>query len=127
MNKVVPNMSAKIKKLNEILKTLERNSEIEEVALISLKGQVMSANLHQDTNEKAIAAMSATIASVGRRVGSVLKAGDTNSITINGANSIVILNHLSSAVIIATAPADAKIGLIDYELTNAGKQIEEFL
>ena len=127
MNKVVPNMSAKIKKLNEILKTLERNSEIEEVALISLKGQVMSANLHQDTNEKAIAAMSATIASVGTRVGSVLKAGDTNSITINGANSIVILNHLSSAVIIATAPADAKIGLIDYELTNAATQIEEFL
>lgn len=123
MNKI----SSKIKKLNEILKALERNSDITEVALVSMKGQVMSANLHVDTDEKAIAAMSATIASVGSRVGKVLKAGDTKSINIHGSDSLVILNQLTDAVIIATAPADAKIGLIDYELTNAGKQIEEYL
>ena len=123
MNKI----SSKIKKLNEILKALERNSDITEVALVSMKGQVMSANLHVDTDEKAIAAMSATIASVGSRVGKVLKAGYTKSINIHGSDSLVILNQLTDAVIIATAPADAKIGLIDYELTNAGKQIEEYL
>ncbi len=120
-------ISSKIKKLNEILKALERNSDITEVALVSMKGQVMSANLHVDTDEKAIAAMSATIASVGSRVGKVLKAGNTKSINIHGSDSLVILNQLTDAVIIATAPADAKIGLIDYELTNAGKQIEEYL
>jgi len=123
----VNKISSKIKKLNEILKALERNSDITEVALVSMKGQVMSANLHVDTDEKAIAAMSATIASVGSRVGKVLKAGDTKSINIHGSDSLVILNQLTDAVIIATAPADAKIGLIDYELTNAGKQIEEYL
>ena len=103
-------MSEKINKLSEILKDLERNSEIDEVALVSLKGQVMSANLHNGTDEKAIAAMSATLTSVGSRVGSVLNAGETASMVINGEKSIVILSKLSSAVIIATAPASAKIG-----------------
>ena len=120
-------ISSKQKKLAEILKELERNSEITEAALVSTKGQVMSAQLDKETDEKAIAAMSATLSSVGNRVAGVLKSGNISAINLHGSQSIIILHQLDSAVLIATAPADAKIGLIDYELANACKKIEEYL
>ncbi len=120
-------MSAKIKQLTEILKDLERNSEVTGVALVSIKGQLMCASLHKDVDEKAISAMSAAMVSVGTRVGQVLNAGTTSSIVINASQSIVILNQLSAAVLISTAPPDAKIGLIDFEISNTLEKINGIL
>ena len=120
-------MSAKIKQLTDILKDLERNSEVTGVALVSTKGQLMCASLHKDADEKAISAMSAAMVSVGTRVGQVLNAGATSSIVINASQSIVILNQLSAAVLISTAPPDAKIGLIDFEISNILEKINRIL
>ena len=120
-------MSAKISRLTEILKDLEKNSEVTGVALVSKKGQLMCASLHKDADEKAISAMSAAMVSVGTRVGQVLDAGVTSSIVINASQSIVILNQLGSAVLISTAPSDAKIGLIDFEISSAIEQIDGIL
>ena len=120
-------MSAKAEKINDILLELEKNSEIDNSALVSLKGQMMASALHNDIDERALAAMTAALTSVGSRVGDTLSSGKTGSIVINGSNKLVVLNQLSQAVLIALAPADAKIGLIDFEINSALDKIKMVL
>ncbi len=120
-------MSAKADKINEILKELENNSEISNSALISLKGQMMASALHNDVDAKAVAAMTAALTSVGSRVADTLKTGKTSSIVISGADKLIILSQLAQAVLIALAPADAKIGLIDFEISAAVDKIKMVL
>jgi len=120
-------MSAKAEKIHNILIELEKNSEIDNSALINLKGQMMASALHKETDERAIAAMTAALTSVGSRVGDTLKSGKTKSIVINGSKKLVILSQLSQAVLVALAPADAKIGLIDFEVNSALDRIKMVL
>ncbi len=112
-------MSAKSEKIKQILNELEKNSEVSNSALISLKGQMMASALHSDVDEKDVAAMTAALTSVGTRVADTLKSGKTTSIIISGADQVIILHQLSQAVLIALAPSDAKIGLIDFEISGA--------
>ena len=109
-------MSAKSEKIKQILNELEKNSEVSNSALISLKGQMMASALHSDVDEKAVAAMTAALTSVGTRVADTLKSGKTQSIVISGDNQMIILHQLSQAVLIALAGSDSKIGLIDFEI-----------
>lgn len=116
-------MSAKIEKLSAILKELEQNCEVDGSALVSSKGQVMCSALHQDVDEKAVSAMAAALSSIGSRVGEVLASGEPKGILVDGVSKMVMLRQIESAVLIATAPAGSKIGLIDFELDNASKRI----
>jgi len=120
-------MSAKSEKIVDILYDLEKNSEVSNSALISLKGQLMASALHKDVDEKAVAAMTAALTSVGSRVADTLKSGKTGSITISGANKLIVLQQLAQSVLIAIAPADAKIGLIDFEINAALDKIKMVL
>ncbi|MHA1785002.1 MAG: roadblock/LC7 domain-containing protein [Promethearchaeota archaeon] len=120
-------MTAKEEKLKQILLELEKNSEVTNSAIISHKGQLMTSALHNDMDERAIAAMSAALQSVGMRVGSTLKTGRVQSIVINGDAQLVILEELNQALLVAIAPADAKIGLIDFEVSNALDKIKMVL
>ena len=52
-------MSAKEEKIMGILLDLEKNSEVQNSALISLKGQMMASALHKDIDARALAAMTA--------------------------------------------------------------------
>ncbi len=120
-------MSAKSEKIKGILFDLEKNSEISNSALISLKGQMMASALHSDVDERAVGAMTAALTSVGTRVAETLKTGKTGSIIISGSDKIIVVNQLSQSVLIALAPADAKIGLIDFELNAAIDKIKMVL
>ena len=120
-------MSAKSEKIKDILFDLEKNSEISNSALISLKGQIMASALHSDVDERAVGAMTAALTSVGTRVAETLKTGKTGSIIISGSDKIIVVNQLSQSVLIALAPADAKIGLIDFELNAAIDKIKMVL
>lgn len=120
-------MSAKIEKMISILKELEKNCEINNSAMVSLKGQMMASALHSDVDEKGLAAMTAALTSVGNRVADNLQSGRTSSITIAGSDKLIVLHQLSQAVLIALAPADAKIGLIDFEINMAIDKIKMVL
>ena len=120
-------MSAKSEKIQEILYELEKNSEVSNSALVTLKGQMMASALHKDVDEKAVAAMTAALTSVGARVADTLKTGKTGSIIISGADKLVVLQQLAQAVLVAIAPADAKIGLIDFEIIAALDKIKMVL
>ncbi len=120
-------MSAKIKKLEELLKQLEADSEVDGCALVSDRGQLMVAALHQGVDEKAVSAMAAALVSIGGRVGTALESGEPKNIVIEGISKTIIVRKLSSSALIATAPKDAKIGLIDFEMDKAVGSIEGVL
>lgn len=120
-------MSGKIKKLTECLKTLEANSEVDGCALVSDRGQVMAAALHKDVDDKAVSAMAAALMSIGGRVGSALGSGNPKNIVIEGGDKTVIVRKIKNAAIIATAPSDAKIGLIDFEMSKTSTEVNEIL
>ncbi|MEJ2249821.1 MAG: roadblock/LC7 domain-containing protein [Candidatus Lokiarchaeota archaeon] len=105
-------MSAKEEKIKDILKELEKNSEVSNSAIISLKGQMMASALHRDMDERAIAAMTAALTSVSSRVADTLGSGKTSSLVITGDDKLIFLYQLTQSALIALAPADAKIGLI---------------
>lgn len=120
-------MSAKIKKLEEILKQLEADSEVDGCALVSDRGQLMAAALHKGVDDKAVSAMAAALVSIGGRVGAALASGDPKNIVIEGDKKTVIVRKVSSAAMIATAPKDAKIGLIDFEMDKAAASVDSTL
>ena len=120
-------MSAKKEKLETILKEIEQNCEVDGVALVSNKGQIMCSALHADVDEKAVSAMAAALISIGGRVGTVLKSGDPKGIMVDGTSKMVMLRQIQSAVLISTAPAEAKVGLIDFELDSASQKIVDVL
>ena len=120
-------MSAKEETLQQILFDLEKNSEVQNSAIISLKGQMMASAMHKDIDERAVAAMTAALTSVGTRVADTLKSGKTGSIVISGSDKLIVLNQMAQAVLIALAPADAKIGLIDFEISSALDKIKMVL
>ncbi len=117
-------MSARAEKLTEILKDLENNSAINGSAIVSLKGQLMASALHSDTNAAGVSAMSAALTSVATRVGATLNSGDINQVVLTGKDKIIMVNSMSKAVLITLAPADAKVGLLDFEIGQAIEKIE---
>ncbi|MHA1440110.1 MAG: roadblock/LC7 domain-containing protein [Promethearchaeota archaeon] len=106
---------------------LEKNSDVRNSAIISIKGQLMASALHSDVDARAISAMTAALQSVGTRVSDTLSAGNISSITINGSEQLIMLQHLRQALLVALAPADAKIGLIDFEVNSALNKIKMVL
>jgi len=120
-------MSAKAGKLAQILKELEKNSEVDGSAIVSPKGQLMASALHADINPQGVAAMAAALTSVGARVGKTLNAGDPGQMVLAGSKRLIIVNSLTNAILIALAPADAKVGLIDFEVSQALDKIKTTL
>lgn len=120
-------MSKREEKLKSILLELEKNSEVNNSAIVNLQGQMMAHAMHSDTNGKGVSAMTAALTSVASRVSQVLESGDTSSILINGNEKNIIVRVLTNAALIALTPSDAKIGLVEFELDNAEKKIKSIL
>ncbi len=120
-------MSAKIKKLTETLSQLIANSEVEGCALVSTRGQMMAAKLGKDVDDKAVSAMAAALLSIGNRVGEALDSGPPKNILIEGERKMVLVRSIGNATLIATAPADAKVGLIDFEMDKVAREMEQIL
>ncbi len=120
-------MSTRVEKINSIIDTLMKETTIEGVAVVTTKGQLIAATLRQGADEKAVSAMTAALASVGNRVGSVLGVGNIHDIMIQGENKIVDLRSTGGVYLLALAPADEKIGLLDYELSKATEELTKIL
>lgn len=120
-------MSVKTQKLEQILHDLEKNSEIINSAIVSKKGQMMALAVHKDLDERALGAMTAALTSVGVRVADTLNSGRVASMVISGSEKLIVLHQVTQATLIGLAPADAKIGLIDFEMNAAIDKIKMVL
>lgn len=87
----------------------------------------MAAALHTDIDQKAISAMAAALVSIGKRVGSALGSGEPRGVQIDGVDKLIVVRSLKGASLIASAPSDAKIGLIDFEIEKVIGEIESVL
>ncbi len=120
-------MSAKVKKLTASLQSLTTNSEIDGCALVTDRGQLMCAVLPKDVDDKAVSAMAAALISIGGRVGTALGSGNPKNMVIEGTDKMIVLRKVGSAALIGTAPADARIGLIDFEMIKTSEELESIL
>lgn len=107
---------------------LERRSEIKASAIVSKEGLMMASKLPGDIDEDAISAMSAGMLSLGTRVGSILKCGEVEQIIIRGAEGLTVtMDAGPEAVLILIAPADAKLGMIFFDIKITIEGIKDLL
>ncbi len=116
-----------VEKITKLLKDLQSETDISGAAVVSKKGQVMVSTKSDDSNEKTIAAMAAALMSVSDKVLTSLSGGNIISINIEGSEKLIIVYPLKEAIFISMAPAKSQIGLLEYELLRAVKELNEIL
>lgn len=112
---------SRIEELNNALNNLQASSsDIEACAIVSEDGLIIASLLPQGIEEERVAAMSATMLSMGERISLELKRGELEQLYVKGKSGYFIGMHAGEhAVLIALARKDAKLGLIFFDLSRA--------
>ncbi len=71
--------------------------------------------------------MAAALVSIGTRVGTSLNSGIPKNIVIEGRGKTVFVRSIGKSSMIATAPPDAKIGLVDFKMDKVSADILSIL
>ena len=119
----------KADQLNMILADFRSSSgDIEACAVASEDGLIIASALPQNLEEGRIAAMSATMLSMGSRTSLELDRGVMHQVLITGELGFIVLTHAGPhAVLIAIARKDARLGLIFYDLDRTATAIGDVL
>lgn len=103
--------------LNELMR---RVPELEAAAVVTADGLPMSSALPPGMDEDRVAAMSAALLSLGERAAEGLGRGELSQVHIQGEDGGVwLLAAGDDAVLVGVSAADAKAGLVLYELRRA--------
>lgn len=115
--------------LNRVLRQLQSgSSEVEASALVSEDGLMIASALPQHLDELRIAAMSATLVSLGMRAAHELARGTLEQVLVRGpSGSAVMMAAGSGTMLLVLATRDAKLGLIFLDMTKAVKDIAKIL
>jgi len=104
------------------------NVDIQAAALVSLDGFTMASALPEGMHEDRVGAMSAAILGLGERAAAELGRGTLSQVFIEGAGGYVVLIAAGSrAVLTALADADAKLGLVLYDMRDTAEEITSIL
>ncbi len=114
-------------KLIDILNGLEKRTSISNSAIVNLRGIIMASAIRKESDEKALGAMAATLYAVSNRVCETLDAGASDTIEIRGKNKTIFAVPLKDSILIALAPQNANIGLIQYELEKVVAEINKVI
>ncbi len=120
---------SRIESLNRALRSLQSGTpEIEASAVVSEDGLIIASALTQGLEDSRIAAMSATLLSLGARSATELQRGSLEQVFVKGESGYVILTNAGPhAVLLAVARKEAKLGLIFFEMKRAGDEISTVL
>ena len=103
--------------LNELMR---RVPELEAAAVVTADGLPMSSALPPGMDEDRVAAMSAALLSLGERAAEGLGRGELSQVHIQGEyGGVWLLAAGDDAVLVGVSAADAKAGLVLYELRRA--------
>ncbi len=121
--------SSREERLAEALDSLIANApDVQAVSLVSLDGFTMASALPPDMQEDRVGAMSAAILGLGERAAAELGRGTLSQVYIEGEDGYVVLMSAGGrAVLTALADADAKLGLIMYDMRSTAARIGEIL
>lgn len=115
--------------LNRSLRNLQAGTpDIEASAVVSEDGLIIASALTQGLDESRIAAMSATLLSLGARTSGELRRGGLEQVFVKGENGYaIVMNAGPHAVLLALARKEAKLGLIFFELRRASDDVMNIL
>ena len=122
-------MASKTEQLDKILDDLRSSmSDIEACAIVSEDGLIIASSLPAGTEEARVAAMSATLLSMGSRTAKELGRGTLRQIFIKGDDGYAVISGAGPhAALLVLAKAQAKLGLLFFELSRAGSEVEKIL
>ncbi len=120
-------MTFKLVELETILRNLIQNCDLEAIAIVSNKGQMVCSLIPTSTDEKAISAMAASLQSVAQKVTMELDAGPPEIMIIDGSEKTIIIVGIERAILIGTTGIDAGISLIRFEIAQARDDIKSVL
>jgi len=125
----VPAAPSRKTRLAEALGALMReDSDIQAAALVSLDGFTMASALPAGIEPDRVGAMSAAILGLGERAATELGRGHLSQVFIEGENGYVVLVAAGDhAVLTAMASADAKLGLVLYDMKTSADDIGAIL
>src|SRR3954452_16875619 len=99
---------------------LQQAPEVEAAAVVSFDGLPMASALPATMDEDRVAAMSAALLSLGERAAEGLGRGGLSQVHIQGeSGGVWLLAAGDDAVLVGVSAADAKAGLVLYELRRA--------
>src|SRR5580704_17736958 len=107
---------------------LSQVPEVEAAAVVSFDGLPMASALPGTMDEDRVAAMSASLLSLGERAAEGLGRGGLNQVYIEGDHGTVFLcGAEDEAVLDAVAAREAKVGMMLYEVRRAAERVAEVL
>ena len=114
-------MAINISNTQKILEDLVNQvHEIEGAAMVTPDGLPLATTLPSHMDEERVSAMSATILSLGERIGSELGRGNIGRISVEGDAGYCMLTHCGKdAVLLVLADQNAKQGLLQLAVKQA--------
>ncbi len=111
--------------LNQLM---QEDADIQAAALVSLDGFTMASALPAGMQPDRVGAMSAAILGLGERAAAELGRGHLSQVFIEGDTGYVLLMAAGDrAVLTVMADANAKLGLVIYDMRSAAGNIAEIL
>ena len=113
----------------ERLRNLQKSTpDIEASSLVSVDGLAIASALPAGVEEDRVAAMSASMLSLGERIASELGRGALDEVYVKGERGYVILTAVGEdAVLTVMARAGAKLGLVFLEMRRAAEELADIL
>lgn len=107
---------------------MREDTDVQAAALVSLDGFTMASALPAGMQADRVGAMSAAILGLGERAAAELGRGHLSQVFIEGEGGYVVLIAAGGhAVLTAMAGADAKLGLVLYDMKAAAEKIGAIL
>lgn len=120
---------SRLESLNKVLKTLQSSSPgVEASALISSDGLMIASALAPEMDGARIAAMAATLLSLGTRAATELRRGEVSEVIVRGEQGYaVMLSAGRGALLLVLATEATPLGLIFFDMREAVKGIKTVL
>ncbi|MGN6474172.1 MAG: roadblock/LC7 domain-containing protein [Mycobacteriales bacterium] len=122
-------LSSRSQQLDRVIAALLAQApEVEAAAVVSFDGLPMASALPPAMDEDRVAAMSASLLSLGERAAEGLGRGGLNQVYIEGDKGTVFLvSAEDEAVLVAVAASGATVGMMLYEVRRAAESVAEVL
>jgi predicted regulator of Ras-like GTPase activity (Roadblock/LC7/MglB family) len=122
-------LSSRSQQLDRVIADLLAQApEVEAAAVVSFDGLPMASALPASMDEDRVAAMSASLLSLGERAAEGLGRGGLNQVYIEGdTGTVFLVSAEDEAVLVAVAASSAKVGMMLYEVRRAAERVAEVL
>ncbi|HWC33266.1 MAG TPA: roadblock/LC7 domain-containing protein, partial [Mycobacteriales bacterium] len=122
-------LSSRSQQLDRVIAALLAQApEVEAAAVVSFDGLPMASALPATMDEDRVAAMSASLLSLGERAAEGLGRGGLNQVYIEGdSGTVFLVSAEDEAVLVAVAASGAKVGMMLYEVRRAAEHVAEVL